>query len=368
MGRCFRCGRESQLISSVLEICADCIRDHFPEVKPHLEGVHAHTREIFSLPPRPPRSENGILCQFCVNQCRIPIGGMGFCGTRRNAGDKLIGGRLHEGNLSWYNDPLPTNCVGNWVCPGGAACGYPEFSFTEGPEYGYDNQAVFFHSCTFNCLYCQNWHFRKLSSRAGRKGPDFIVDGVRDSTACICYFGGDPTPQLLYAINVSRLALEKREGRPLRICWETNGAMNPKLLEKVADLSLHSGGNVKFDLKAWNKGLHYALCGTSNSWTLSNFRRLAELIPKRPEPPFLLASTLIVPGYIDEEEVGNIARFIASLNPHIPYTLLAFYPHFQMQDLPTTSRRHAQRCTEAAQKAGLKRVRIGNIHLLRETY
>ncbi len=368
MSRCYHCGKESKLISSPLETCVDCIRDHFPEVKPHLEAIHARTREIFSLPPKPPRSENGSLCQFCVNQCRISPGGMGYCGTRKNVGGKLIGGRPREGNLSWYYDPLPTNCVGNWVCPGGTACGHPEFSFSKGPEYGYNNQAVFFHSCTFNCLFCQNWHFRDYSSMAGRKGPDFIVGGVIDSTSCICYFGGDPTPQLPYAINASKQAWKKRFGRPLRICWETNGAMNPKLLEKMAELSLRSGGNIKFDLKAWDERLHYALCGSSNKWTLNNFQRLAEIIPQRPEPPFLLASTLLVPGYVDEEEIGTIARFIASLNQEIPYSLLAFYPRFQMQDLPTTSRRHAQRCLETAQKAGLKRVRIGNIHLLRNRY
>lgn len=217
MAHCFRCGKESDLISSPLDTCADCILDHFSEVKPHLERLHAKTREIFSLPPAPPRSDEGILCQFCVNQCRIPPEEMGFCGTRRNRGGRLIGGRPNEGNLSWYYDPLPTNCVGNWVCPGGTACGYPEFSFSKGPEYGYRNLAVFFHSCTFNCLFCQNWHYREYSSKAGRKGPDFIVEGVDDNTSCICYFGGDPTPQLPYAIRASKLALEKRKGRPLRI-------------------------------------------------------------------------------------------------------------------------------------------------------
>ncbi len=73
-------------------------------------------------------------------------------------------------------------------------------------------------------------------------------------------------------------------------------------------------------------------------------------------------------GYVDEQEVENIAEFIASLDKNIPYSLLAFHPHFYMDDLPTTSRNHAFRCLDIARKAGLKRVRIGNIHLLGETY
>jgi len=35
-----------------------------------------------------------------------------------------------------------------------------------------------------------------------------------------------------------------------------------------------------------------------------------------------------VPGYVDAEQVGKIARFIAALNPRIPYALFAFAPNF----------------------------------------
>jgi len=133
----------------------------------------------------------------------------------------------------------------------------------------------------------------------------------------------------------------------------------------MADLSLNSGGCIKFDLKAWSEELHIALCGVSNKRTLENFQLLAGYISKRHSPPFLVASTLLVPGYVDAEEVSKIASFVASLSPDIPYSLLAFHPQFMMDDLPTTSRQHAQRCLEAAKRQGLKRVKVGNLHLLR---
>ncbi len=95
---------------------------------------------------------------------------------------------------------------------------------------------------------------------------------------------------------------------------------------------------------------------------------LAKWTDQRPEPPFLIASTLLVPGYVDEPEVEKIAAFISSLNPEIPYSLLAFYPQFYLNDLSTTSKSHALRCKAIAEKAGLKNVRIGNMHLLREDY
>ena len=144
--------------------------------------------------------------------------------------------------------------------------------------------------------------------------------------------------------------------------------MHLALLRQAAELSLHSGGCIKFDLKAWSEELHIALCGVSNKRTLANFKQLAQYADKRPSPPFLVASTLLVPGYIDREEVSRIAAFIASLNPDIPYALLAFHPQFMMNDLPPTSRRHAVECLEAAKAQGLTNVRFGNIHLLGDYY
>jgi pyruvate formate lyase activating enzyme len=144
--------------------------------------------------------------------------------------------------------------------------------------------------------------------------------------------------------------------------------MEEPFLTMMADLSWRSGGCIKFDLKAWDPGIHQALCGVSNTKTLENFRTLAAWIKKRPEPPFLIASTLLVPGYVDDLEVGGIAASVAELDPGLPYSLLAFYPHFFLPDLPTTSRGHAHRCKEIAERAGLRNVHIANVHLLGRDY
>lgn len=90
---------------------------------------------------------------------------------------------------------------------------------------------------------------------------------------------------------------------------------------------------------------------------------LAEKAMERPVPPLLIANTLLVPGYIDEEEIRNIADFICSIHPEIPYSLLAFYPHFYMSDLPLTSKKLADGCLAVAREAGLEKVRLGNVHL-----
>ena len=72
-------------------------------------------------------------------------------------------------------------------------------------------------------------------------------------------------------------------------------------------------------------------------------------------------------GLYDREryqQVGKIARFIASIDARIPYALLAFAPNFYMADLPCTTPSHAREAEGAARAAGLENVRLGNRHLL----
>ena len=365
---CQHCGRESFLISKALELCLDCIRQDFDAVLPIIEKTHIGARKPFDLPGQPPKDEIGIPCRICANECGIPPEGRGYCGLRINTENRLKGANARKGKVSWYYDALPTNCVADWVCPGGTGAGYPRFAYSQGAEYGYKNLAVFYQACSFDCLFCQNWDYRYSATQPSRVDALDLSRAVDDHTACICYFGGDPSPQLPHAIRASRLALEKNKGRILRICWETNGSMHPALLRKAAELSFNSGGCIKFDLKAWSEELHIALCGVSNKRTLENFTMLFDYVKRRLTPPFLVASTLLIPGYIDKEEVSRIAAFISSLSPDIPYALLAFHPRFIMNDLPPTSKRHAQECLAEAKAQGLTNVRLGNINLLGDYY
>ncbi|MHA1592564.1 MAG: radical SAM protein, partial [Candidatus Heimdallarchaeaceae archaeon] len=156
----------------------------------------------------------------------------------------------------------------------------------------------------------------------------------------------------------------KTENRIARICWEWNGFGNKHYIKKAATLSLKSGGNIKFDLKAWDSNIHQALTGVKNEVVLENFSYVGrEFFDLRPNLPILNATTLLVPGYVDEVEVESIASFISSINENIPYSLLGFYPQFEFSDLPLTTLDLAEKCYKVASKY-LKNVNIGNRHLL----
>jgi len=365
MGQCSQCGRVAREISEQLGLCLDCIRQADSDTLARLDALHRRNRHRFALPEVPPNVPTGLPCQLCHNNCRIAPGGRGYCGVRRHTGKTLTGGTASAAPVQWYHDPLPTNCVASWVCPAGTNAGYPHWSYMPAPEYGYFNLAVFYNACTFDCLFCQNWRYRLHTTRPQHSAAE-LARSVTPETACICFFGGDPAAAIGHALAAANLALERAGDRPLRICWETNGSMHPQMLDRMIELSLHTGGCLKFDLKAMDNKLHRALCGTDNRRTLDNFARAAHRITERPEPSPLVASTLLVPGYVDRGQVAAIAEFIAELNPEIPYALLAFRGQFLMSEMPTTSRQHAEACMAAAIEAGLKRVRLGNVHLLRQ--
>ncbi len=357
--RCHLCGARSPLIAAAVGVCLECLRREPETAAAYPRETHRQARLEFGLPEVPPRAADGVRCGLCARDCLIPDGGRGFCGLRVASDGRLahLAGTPARGLLHWYRDPLPTNCVADWVCPGHR-------------QLGQHNLAVFYASCTLDCLFCQNWHFREADPTRDRKGT------VRAMTArelaacgnartyCVCFFGGDPASQMPHALASAKHLADGG----VSVCWETAGTMHPKLLRRALDLSLQTGGCIKFDLKAYDSNLHRALTGASNRRTLVNFAAAVERAGERPDPPLVVASTLLVPGYVDSLEVGRIARFIARLDPDTPYALLGFHPHFFMPDLPRTSVRHATEALEAARAAGLRRVRLGNPHLLSRDY
>ncbi len=310
--RCAVCGGKRQTRS--IPVCAVCAKsDKAAEIA---EELHP-----------PWRSVEVKKCNLCSNECT----GIALCG------------KPEYGALEYYEDPLPTNCCNAWFC--------------EGSKLSGTNLAVFYYGCNFDCLFCQNWTHKRIEFSRRVSVEELLKAAEQRRVRCICHFGGSPEPQLPFALRFSRKALELRPD--LMVCWEWNGAGNRQLALKAAKISHESGGTVKFDLKAWNENLHLLLTGRSNERVRENFERIAEEYPD-----VISATTLLVPYYVDEQEVEEIAKFIASINNEIPYSLLVFHPDYRLSDLPVTPRKQVFACYEAAKKH-LKRVNIGNLHLLR---
>jgi pyruvate formate lyase activating enzyme len=362
---CRLCGESSQPVSRALGVCGGCIRERPQESLPLVRAAHRRARELHGLPAEPPRAERGLSCSLCSNECVMGEGERGFCGLRRNEGGLKSLVDTSRGLLYAYLDPHVTNCCSAWFCPAGTGVGYPEYARSDGPERGYANLAVFMYGCNFDCLFCQNPShkaFGGVEPTTVERFAGTVASNPRVS--CVCFFGGSPESQLPFILKASEAALERRRGTPLRICFEWNGCGDPSMVRRAAEMALETGGNIKFDLKAWDPSLSLALSGVSNDRAYRNFEMIAEIYhPLRRELPVLTAATLLVPGYVDAAEVRSIAGFIAKLDPGIPYSLLCFHPAHLMPDLPLTPLRQAAECYRAARRH-LDNVNVGNLHLL----
>ncbi len=345
---CKICGEE-KVVAKILGFCLDCLREKPASCLPLAVSAHKQVRAQFHLPAEPPKSKDGFSCNLCAHQCQIGEGEVSFCGLRRMENGRLLTRVSNNFALLYtYFDPIPTNCCSAWFCPA---------TKSHRREY---NLAVFAYGCSFNCLFCQNPQHKEVVKAPQKSKREFLDEALDERVACICFFGGSIEPQLPFALWVSKEILERRE---VKICWEWNGIGARQLIAEAAEISLRSGGNIKFDLKAYNENLSLALSGVSNKWAYDNFAFIAkEFFPKRKEP-VLTATTLLVPGYVEEIEVAQIAQFIGSLNKEIPYSLLVFHPDFFMSDLPVTPKNQVQACYEVAKKH-LKNVNIGNLFLL----
>ncbi len=373
MGRCRLCGRESILVSDTIGVCAGCIREK--RGAHEIAGeAHRRSRGLYGLPEE---ASSGRECMICGRRCRIPVGGTGYCGVIMNIDDFLSprtgGYDVYPG--MYYLDPHPTNCVASPVCPGIHGLGYPDYALSRGGESGYYNIAVFYGVCNMDCLYCQNWEYRRMTrSLEPRLSIDDLVDAVGPRTTCVCFFGGDPGPAAVHALMAARRMKRRAEEagpRVFRICWETNGLWNKELFRQAVMLSLESGGIVKIDFKAWTPEIYHALTGIDEGHVETireNIALAAEYADQRREPPLLVVSTLLVPGYVDEYEIDCMTRYVAELDRDTPYVFLGFHPDYMLGDLPRTSRRHALRAVEIARGNGLRRVYVENTWLLGDEY
>jgi pyruvate-formate lyase-activating enzyme len=91
----------------------------------------------------------------------------------------------------------------------------------------------------------------------------------------------------------------------------TNG-LGPAPLDDVDE--------VVFSIKAYAEELHRNYTGVSGEGCLANFVLLHWMGVR------LRAETIFIPDYVDYAEIEDIAKFIATVDPEIPYRIDAYLP------------------------------------------
>lgn len=275
-----------------------------------------------------------VRCNLCHHRCVIPEGKRGICQVRENREGtlySLVYGKLVSANI----DPIEKK---------------PFFHFLPG-TLSFSIATV---GCNFRCLHCQNYTISQVPKDHGEiygeeVPPERIVEeALRRGCQSISYTYTEPTIFFEYAYETSRLARE----RGLKNLFVTNGYMSPEALQMISPYL--DGANV--DLKAMNEKFYREVCGARLQPVLDNIRLMREL------GIWVEVTTLLIPTLNDSEgELRQLAQFIRSIGPEIPWHVTAFHPDYRLLDLPPTPLWALKRAREIGLKEGLRYVYCGNV-------
>jgi pyruvate-formate lyase-activating enzyme len=143
------------------------------------------------------------------------------------------------------------------------------------------------------------------------------------------------------------------------VLLETNGwGLTPRNLDLLADAGLDA---FWLDIKAYDEAVYRRLCGTGNATVL---RAPAEILARGFTLEVLV---LYIPGWVETDQIAAIARLVAGLDPDVPFTILAFFPAYQMEDTPAPTLDQMIQAYTAVIETGLRQVRLGNCGVFART-
>jgi pyruvate-formate lyase-activating enzyme len=166
----------------------------------------------------------------------------------------------------------------------------------------------------------------------------------------VAFTGGDLTcsPEFY-----SESAALIKDNTKLWVLIETNGyGLTPQNLD-----ALQAAGVDAFwlDIKAFDPKSHKWLTGCDNDRIL---KLPAEMIKRG----FVLeVLSLYIPGLVETDDLDNIACLLARIDPHIPFTILAFFPEYRMKNYRSPTVKQMVDAYQKSKAAGLKNIRLGNL-------
>src|SRR5262245_3127192 len=280
------------------------------------------------------RPEDGKLrCVACGHCCLIPEGKRGICKVRFNEGGKL---KVPFGYVAALQcDPVEKKPFFH-VHPGSDALTFGMMG------------------CDFHCPYCQNW----VTSQALRDeasvapvqevAPEQLVTAAREQDARLVVSSyNEPLITAEWAVAV----FQQAKAAGLLCAFVSNGNATPEALDFLRPWI----AAYKVDLKSFEEK-HYRQLGG----TLAHVTETLRLVCER--HLWLEVVTLVVPGFNDsEEELREMAKFLASVSRDVPWHVTAFHKDYKMIEPPNTQARQLIRAAEIGAEEGLHFVYAGNL-------
>ncbi len=285
--------------------------------------------ELYSKLP-----ENRVRCDLCAHFCRLRPGQTGICGVRQN----------REGTLYTLVADL---VVASHVDP-----------IEKKPFYhiypGSKSYSLAAPGCNFRCRHCQNHEISQMprveKKLVGRhlQAAELVREALATGCRSLAYTYTEPTVYFEMMTEVAALGMDKG----LLNLMVSNGYLTAAARHRLRPLI--QGANI--DLKAWSDSFYRRICGASGMTpvleTISDF--VAQGI-------WVEVTTLLIPGYNDDEsELKELARFLVSVSPSIPWHVTGFFPTYRLTGVPPTPPETLEKARKIGLDAGLHYVFEGN--------
>jgi len=270
-----------------------------------------------------------IICLLCPHTCLIEDNQFGFCGVRENINGSLFASS-YGAVTSLVPDPIEKK---------------PLYHFQRGKKI----VSIGGYGCNFRCGFCQN---HKISMEYKKAQIDFMPPEVivqfataakKDNNIGIAYTYNEPLISYEFIVDCATLA--KRSG--LKNVLVTNGYINKEPLREL--LPLVDALNI--DIKAFNNRTYNKFSGA--------LEPVLDTIQTAYRTCHIELTTLVVPGD-NENDIEQIARWIAQIDPNIPFHLSRFFPRYEYINAQQTSKETMYRAKETAERF-LTYVYLGNM-------
>ncbi|NYT11878.1 MAG: radical SAM protein [Methanomassiliicoccales archaeon] len=176
---------------------------------------------------------------------------------------------------------------------------------TYNPDYRRGN--VHNHGCGFKCTWC-SYRLKEREMPCRFLHDDEVKTALSNLDVDRVHFiGGEPTT---YPGLAELASFAHDEMGVVTKLGHSNGARVPPEGIDEANISI----------KTLKENIHVDHCGVPSSMVQSNFRTAYENGVK------LDASSVLIPGLIDVEEILRIAEFVSSIDDTIPYHIIGYIP------------------------------------------
>ncbi|MFW6160346.1 MAG: AmmeMemoRadiSam system radical SAM enzyme [Acidobacteriota bacterium] len=279
--------------------------------------------------------EDRVNCFLCAHRCEINPGNWGICRVRENKEGKLYTHVFGE-VIAAHVDPIEKK---------------PLYHFLPGTK-AFSIATI---GCNFQCPFCQNWQISQASRQkekvfSGYKlSPEEVVrQALTNDCSSISYTYTEPTIFFEYAYETAKLA--KKEG--LGNNFVTNGYLTQEAVEKISPWL--DAANV--DLKSFRDEFYKKMCKARLQPVLDCISFLKK------NDIWVEVTTLIIPGENDsDKELREIARFLAGVDPNIPWHISRFHPDYKFTDSRPTPMERLRRAVEIGKEEGLNYLYVGNV-------